>query len=520
VTRGPLDAPGRASEEESGRVRADHILDFTLEGPGVEEGVAVPWPLLLRQRATARVERSPRYETIVLVTALFGLFSVGFTITILANSVPRIAADLGSSESTISWVTTAPLLAFAVFGPAGGKLADLRGHRRVYLASIAGVSLFAGLTALAPTAGILIACRAIGAAIGAAEGPASLAMINKLFPSERRAQAMGWWAMVGAGGPVVGLVVGGPIVETFGWRWIFVAQVPLTLVTLLIASIVLPDTRSDGVKSFDLPGAVALGMAALALLMGINRGPVAGWTSPVVVGSFAIAATSAIGFILIERRTAEPLLRLDYLRRRNFSAPLTTQLFGNFAYMGGFILTPLFLQHEMNYSESHSSLLLVARPLTFAIAGPLAGYMALRIGERLSAVIGMASLVASMIALAHLVPGDSDMLVIGALALSGAGMGASSPAMAAAIANAVEDRDLGIAGATQQMTGQIGATLGMQVLQTVQVSRAAVVGGVGSYHDAYLVGAMSALVAMVGALFVVSSARAPATSTVLHAEPA
>src|SRR5205085_4566806 len=183
----------------------------------------VPWPLLLKHKVTERVEAHPKYPWIVLATALFGLFSVGFTITILSNSIPQIARDLHSDESTLTWVVTAPLLAFAVFGPAAGKLADLRGQRRVYLYSLGGVCVFAGLTAIAPNAATLIACRSLGAAVGAAEGPASLAIINRTFSSNQRSQAMGWWSMVGAGAPVVGVVAGGPVVQTFGWRWIFVA---------------------------------------------------------------------------------------------------------------------------------------------------------------------------------------------------------------------------------------------------------------------------------------------------------
>ena len=116
---------------------------FTSEDFG--EVQVVPWPLLLKHKVTERVEAHPRYPWIVLATALFGLFSVGFTITILSNSIPRIARDLHSDESTLTWVVTAPLLAFAVFGPAAGKLADLRGQRRVYLYSLSGVCVFAGL---------------------------------------------------------------------------------------------------------------------------------------------------------------------------------------------------------------------------------------------------------------------------------------------------------------------------------------------------------------------------------------
>ena len=476
--------------------------DFSVEAPGADELQIIPWPLLLRRKVTERVEASPRYPWIVLATSLFGLFSVGFTITILSNSIPRIARDLHSSESTLTWVVTAPLLAFAVFGPAAGKLADLRGQRRVYLYSLSGVCVFAALTAMAPNAALLIAFRAMGAAIGAAEGPASLAIINRTFSADRRAQAMGWWSMVGAGAPVVGVVAGGPVVQAFGWRWIFVAQVPLTLATLFLASAVLPEVEADPHSRFDLPGAAALGIGALSLLLAINQGPVAGWTSPFVIGGLVLAGVMGSAFLAIERRSDHPLLPLGYLRRRNFTFPIATQFCTNFAYMGGFIITPLFLQNEFHYNETHTGLLLIARPLTFAIAGPLAGYLTLVIGERVSAVGGALAVTASMIALAHVSPGSADAAVIFGLALSGVGMGMSSPAMAASVANSVDVHDLGVAGATQQMVNQIGVVLGIQVLQAVEVAREGSVGGVAAFHDAYLIGALAAGLGVVAALFV------------------
>jgi EmrB/QacA subfamily drug resistance transporter len=489
--------------------RDDERDEMAVDAPGLDETQVVAWPLLLQKRVADRVESSDRYPWIVLATALFGLFSVGFTITILSNSIPRIAADLGASESELTWVITGPLLAFAVFGPAAGKLADLKGQRRVYLWSLSGVCVFAALTAIAPTAGWLIGCRVIGAAIGAAEGPASLAIINRTFSASKRPQALGWWSMVGAGAPVVGVVAGGPIVEAFGWRWIFVAQVPLTLLTLLLASTILPDVRTDRHSTFDVPGATLLGVGALALLLAINQGPTAGWGSPVVIGGVVLSLAAFGAFIPVERRARFPLLPLGYLRRRNFSWPMGVQFFNNFAYMGGFIVTPLFLQNEFGYSESKTGFLLIARPLTFAVAGPVAGYLTLRIGERTSALIGSTSIVLSMIALAHLVPGSSDLVIIFALALSGLGMGTSAPAMVSAIANSVDDEDLGVAGATQQMVSQVGVVLGIQVMQSVQLAREGAIGGVGSFHDAYLVGAFAAALAIGCSLFVRRSRGAP-----------
>src|SRR5690606_6255259 len=172
--------------------------------------------------------------------------SVSSTITILAVSIPTIADDFGASETTLTWLITGPVLAFAVLGPSVGKLGDLWGYRRIFLLGLGGSTVFAALTAASWDGGSLLGCRGLpavlAAGVGAATGPASMAMINRSFPPERRVQAMGYWSLVMAGGPVLGVVIGGPLVEAFSWRMIFVLQVPLMLVALAVAAAVLPDT--------------------------------------------------------------------------------------------------------------------------------------------------------------------------------------------------------------------------------------------------------------------------------------
>lgn len=486
----------------------EHLDELSIDAPGAEEVSVVPWAFILRpRRVPDRVQQSPHFPWVVLATALFGLFSVGFTITILSVSIPRIAQDLGSDESTLTWLVTGPILAFAVFGPSAGKLGDVAGHRRVYLWSMVAVIVFAALTALAPNASTLLAFRILGAATGAAIGPTSLALINRLFPPDRRSQAMGYWTMVAAGGPVIGVVAGGPIVESFGWRWIFAGQVPLTILGLLLATAVLPETDRVSSTRFDVPGALTLAAAATSFLLAVNRGPVLGWTSPLVLAGFAAAPIFAWWFVRIEARAPAPLLPLEYLRRRNFSIPILTQVFTNFAYMGGFIITPLLLEGVFHYGEGKTGTLLIARPLAFSVAGPVMGYLAVRTGERFAAVGGAGAVLCSMLGLATVGADSADLLIVGCLALSGVGLGMSAPALVAAIANSVDDDDLGVVGATQQMMTQFGVVVGIQVMQATQASREAAVGQLPAFRDAYLVGAAAAAVGLAFAFAVRSSPR-------------
>ena len=169
----------------------DDPSDVIIEAPGVDEVTVVPWPLMMRHQVQRRLEKSDRYPWVVLSAALFGLFTVGFSITVLSIAIRDIAQEFGATTNVMIWIITGPILLGAIVTPAAGKLADILGARRVYLASMLFVALFAGLAAVSWSAGSLIFFRVIGAAIGAATGPSSIAIINRLFPKERRAQALG-----------------------------------------------------------------------------------------------------------------------------------------------------------------------------------------------------------------------------------------------------------------------------------------------------------------------------------------
>src|SRR4051812_7286883 len=250
----------------------EHDVDLTIEAPGADEVAVLPWPTLFRHRLARQVESSDRYEWWVLWTVLAGLFSVGVTITILAVSPPPIASDLHSDTTTLTWVITGPLLAFGVVGPLLGKAGDIWGQKRMFILALSLTLVFAGLTAIAWNAGSLILFRVLGAGEGAATGPASMALIMMVFRPEERVKAMGFWSLVGAGAPVLGVVAGGPIVEHFSWRWIYIAQIPFTALALIAALIVLPgrdklrDTagisrkRTGARQPLDIAGVLTLGI--------------------------------------------------------------------------------------------------------------------------------------------------------------------------------------------------------------------------------------------------------------------
>jgi predicted MFS family arabinose efflux permease len=223
------------------------------------------------------------------------------------------------------------------------------------------------------------------------------------------------------------------------------------------------------------------------------------------------------GFVRVERRASHPLLPLRYIGRPGFSFAIGTQALLNAAYMGSFILTPLLLQNVLGYSETKTGLVSIARPLAFSFAGPAAGLVVARLGSRRAATVGSVAVVAAMAWMATLGAGSAVVVIMGALALAGVGMGLAMPPLAASVTVSVDEADLGIAGAAQQMMIQVGVVFGIQVMQAVQQARIHADGVGPSYHAGYLAGMALATAGMLCATRIVS-ARSTESPAELEAE--
>jgi MFS family permease len=463
---------------------------------GAEASVDPSWPVLLRRRVVARAERSPRYRWWGLTALLAGLLSLNITFTVFVVALPTVRGQFHTNFSVLTWASTGPLLAFGIAAPFFGKAGDLFGHRRLYLFGLAGAMVSAILTATAPDVGMLLFARALDGVQGAATGTASMALILQLFEPEERIKALGWWSLVGAGGPVLGVTLGSPVIQYFGWRALFWGQLGLLLLAAVVVALILPSRHrahrgpavepaaagaagaagdaGEGherswqgmvwVGSWSLAGAVTAAMLVLSI------GPIVGWTSVGVIVSGVCAVSFVVLFVWRELTFATPLIPTKYLRRRNFMFPMGMRAFSNFAYFGGFFLFPLLMEQVYGYSVSRVGFVSVARPLLFAISSPIAGYMTVRTGERFAAVAGATSVLVSMVLFATLDPSSGLGIVLVALALSGLGMGVALPATSSTMANEVVAAEYGVMSAAQLLATQVGEVAGIQVVLTLQES--------------------------------------------------
>ena len=467
-----------------------------LDAGGVDEVSVIPWSLLIRQKIVRRVGVSRRKATLVVLLSC--VFTVSFMITLLVVSLKTVADDLNSTTAIISWAITAPMLAFGVVGPGFGKIGDLWGHKRVFVYGLFFAGVFALCTAFAWNATSMIVFRTLSAAGGSALGPAAMAYINRMFDPSERVGPLGYWSFVTAGAPVIGVVAGVPLVAVFGWRTIFLTQAPLCLAGCLVAMWLLGDTERRKNVKFDIKGALLLGAGSVLILLAINRGPSWGFGSSRTL-MVALVGIASLGlFARVEQQASDPMLPLKWLRTRNVAYPVTSQALTNFAYMGGFMIVPQLLETGLGFSTSHIGWLIIARPLMFSLVAPFSGRVSSRIGERNAGIIGACAVVASMLLLSQIDVGASDLLIAFGLSLSGIGLGISSPALTALLANSVDNKDLGVASAMQQLLNQMGAVLGAAIM--IGIHEATINSGVvKSYSYALLAGAVSSVIAIFAA---------------------
>jgi EmrB/QacA subfamily drug resistance transporter len=468
------------------------------ERPGVlvegELYEVLPLARRLAPPALRDVHERESYRWWVLVTVLSGLFATGLTITVLTTAVPFIRDDFDASLASLSWVVSAPFLFRSIFVPVFGKAGDVVGRRRTWLLGF-GVSAVASLLCgFAPTVGLLILFRAISAIGSAAVIPSALALIAVAFDPEDRVKALGWWSATIAVSPLLGVIVGGFVVEAVGWRWLFFGQFPFSVVALALGLVVLRESKGEQGQQFDVAGCVLSIVGLGALLLVFNRGIDGNWawTSLSLVTTAVVAVAALVAFVRVELRAPAPILPVGYFRRRRFAGAVSANFCANFAYMGGFFITSVMLADTalFGYRADQVALAISPRAASLGLMGPIGGYMAARYGGRRMATIGMVLVVASMLALAAITDGSPYYLILPGLVLSGFGLGLVAPPAAATVTNEAAEEDLSAASGALNMGASIGSSMGIAVMSAV-LSGVAVTSqhpGSGAFAAAFLVG--------------------------------
>jgi EmrB/QacA subfamily drug resistance transporter len=390
-------------------------------------------------------------------------------------ALPTLQHDLHFSPSSLQWVVNAYTLVFGGFLLLGGRASDLFGRRRLFLAGVVLFTVASMLDGLAPSSELLIAARALQGLGAALVSPAALSIVTTTFPDgPLRTRAMAVWAAIAVGGGAVGLLLGGILTEYASWRWIFFVNVPIGVLTLVLASRFVPESRLTGHRGFDLLGALTVTSGLVVLVYGIVKAETYGWTSPRTLGLLAAAAVLLGAFVAIEQRVREPLVRLSIFRKRSLAAANAVMLVVAGGMFAIFFFATLYVQEILRLSPVQAGLGFL--PLTAAIIGTSAAAQQLigRIGARRVALAGMTIASAGLLLFSR-VPVDGSYLrdVFPGLVVMGIGLGLTFVPVTLIATTNVAQSDAGLASGLFNTSQQVGGALGLAILSTFAASRTA-----------------------------------------------
>ncbi|MGA8817465.1 MAG: MFS transporter, partial [Xanthobacteraceae bacterium] len=406
--------------------------------------------------------------TLILLTMSLGVLIAQIDTSVVNLAVKEIGASLNAGVTALQWVVDAYNLVYASLLLTAGTLADLYGRRRIFALGIALFTLGSLVCGLAPNATVLVAGRAVAGLGAALEVPTSLAILAVAYPgAKQRAQALGIWASCNGLAFIIGPTLGGVLVESVGWRSIFLLIIPLCVLALGLTATAVPESSDPKGRSLDVPGQ-ALAVAALgALSLAVIEGPRWGWESFASVAAFAGSALAAVLFVLRQRGADGALVPLPMFRNRVFSASLGIAAAMTFGMYAMLFLTPLYLQASRGDGALLAGVELLPMSVTFVIVSQLSGKIANAYGPRLPMTLGMAMMGLGLFMLA-LIPLDNSLwLVEAALLVIGCGLGLNTaPVNGVAVANVAAARS-GTASGLVNTARMVGATLGVAVLGAI-----------------------------------------------------
>jgi EmrB/QacA subfamily drug resistance transporter len=395
----------------------------------------------------------------------FALFMIMLDNTVVNVALPSIQRSLNASTSSLEWTVNAYTLSFAVLLVTGGRLGDLFGRRKIFLA---GVVIFASASAaigFSPSDTWLVAWRAVQGVGSALMMPATLSIITNAFPPEERGKAIGTWAGVSAMALAIGPVVGGFLVESVSWQSIFFLNVPVAVGAVVIALFAVRESRDETVaRSVDIPGVATLTIGLAALVLALVEGNEWGWGSARELAMFAVAAVGLTAFALVERRRESPMVDFSFFRSRTFLGANIVAFIVSFAMLAMFFFLALYMQNIRGYSPLEAGVRFLPSTVMIIIIAPLAGRLADRVGSRPLITFGLLCVSGALFWQSHLTVSSGYGALLPGFMLMGVGMGFVMSPMSLAAMNAVDRTKAGVASGILSMNRMVGGTFGVAIL--------------------------------------------------------
>jgi EmrB/QacA subfamily drug resistance transporter len=467
-------------------------------------------------RARILAEENRKWWTLGAVA--FGLFMIMLDNTVVNVALPSIQRDLGISVSELEWIVNGYALTFAVLMLTGGKLADLLGRRLIFIVGLAIFTASSLACGLATSAGFLIGARVVQGVGSALMNPATLSIITATFPPRQRGMAIGIWAGVSAMALAIGPLVGGLLTEKISWSWIFFVNIPVGIIGIVVARLVIPESRDTSLEQrLDLPGLLTSAVALFALTYALIEANTYGWTSLRILSLFAVALVGLAAFVALEIRQRIPMLDVSLFKNPTFAGANIVMLMVALAMFGVFFYVSLFMQNIIGYSAIQAGAAFLPMTVLITFVAPIAGRLSDRVGSRWLMAAGMTLLGISLLIFSRLNPGDGFWNLFPGLVVGGTGMALSMTPTTAAVMGSVQVDKAGVGSAVLNSMRQVGGSLGIAIMGAIIASYVNVGRSgrpdpsqfVTGFHHALLVAAAIAFSAAIVAVTMVRHVRAP-----------
>jgi len=413
------------------------------------------------------------YRWWVLAVVMIGTLMGAIDSSIVNVSIPVIMADFGAPLDDIQWVITGYMLAFSTLMPITSWLRNLIGHKQLYMLSLLVFVLGSVLCGLAWNLPSLVCARVIQALGGGALTPIGMTMISEVFPPAERGRAMGYWGVGVIVGPAFGPTLGGYLTHEFGWRFIFLVNLPIGILGILLAGVILLADRpsKEERQPFDFWGFMFLTLFLISFLLGLSQGEKEGWTSAYIVTCAILSFFSFTFFVIVELNTENGIMNLRLFKSKIFSVAIILTVVRSVTLFGAIFLQPLFLQQHMGLDEIESGLILLPGALVIGLFMPMAGKLSDTMGPRIPVIFGMACIAVFMFMYHDLSTNTTIWNFVKPTIIRGLGLGMLiAPVMASAM-NAVDRKNAAMASAMLSLNTQIGGSIGIALLSMTMSHR-------------------------------------------------
>lgn len=411
------------------------------------------------------------HQWLILVLISLAAFMGALDATIVNISLPTISKYFHCDVATVSWVAMAYFLVLSSTLITFGRVADIRGYKKIYLSGFAIFSLGSLLCGLSSTIYLLIGFRVlqgVGAAMLQAIGGA---MVIRYLPERVRGTAFGIMTTFLAVGLAAGTPIGGFISQFYSWHWIFFINLPVGIIAIILGFAVLPgDTKEFGEGQFDVSGACLLFIALVSLIFFLNMGNNVGWLSWIILATIIVSLATWAGFILNEKKAHFPLINLSLFRDRNFTFAVTVALLILLVAQGSWYAFPFYLEIEKGFATNIAGLILLVPTLLMMVCGPIAGFLSDRIGSRPICILGSAVIIAAFLMFALMGAKTGLYYIITALVLEGIGIGLMLPANFNLIMGTSGKGEEGVINSLVNTVRNVGAVMGIAIFTVVFLS--------------------------------------------------